>query len=413
MNHRATRRTRAKVRLLVLSSTYPRWTDDPEPGFVHELARRMTDRFDVTVLTPHAMGAALDEQLDGVNVVRYRYAPERLQSLIHGGGIVSNLRRNRWKWLLVPGLLLAQLFATRRLIRQLQPDVVHAHWLIPQGLAMTLVALFTRAPPIVVTSHGTDLFAFRGWPFTWLKLLVTRRASVLTVVSKAMRDEVLRMRVDPARVAVEPMGVDLQHRFTVDPTVQRSTTEILFVGRLLASKGLSRLIDALPAVLEKVPDAHLTVAGFGPEEQVCRAQVIRLGLEAKVSFCGAMLQRELPNLYRRAAVFVAPFVKTPKGEQEGLGLVLVEAAGCGCPVVAGDVPAVADVVASPAVGIRVQSADSQALSAAICDVLAHVHTAESSTARAQAVQHFDWAKRAGAYADLLSAAVNSSGLSTK
>ena len=45
-------------RLLVLASTYPRWPGDPEPGFVHELARRLTDRFDVTVLCPHAPGAA-------------------------------------------------------------------------------------------------------------------------------------------------------------------------------------------------------------------------------------------------------------------------------------------------------------------------------------------------------------------
>jgi glycosyltransferase involved in cell wall biosynthesis len=390
----------ARPRLLVLSSTYPRWKGDPEPGFVHELARRMTDRFDVTVLTPHFAGAARQEQLDGVNVVRYRYAPERLQTLVNDGGIVNNLKRNHWKWLLVPGLGASQILATIGLLRRLRPDVVHAHWLIPQGLVMALLASCMRTPPMVVTSHGADLFALRGWPFDMLKRLVARRASALTVVSQVMRDELLRMRVDPARVHVEPMGVDLQTRFTPDPSVPRSRAGILFVGRLVEKKGLCHLIDALPAVLRHFSDAHLTVAGFGPEESTCRAQVARLGLDAHVSFLGAVSQADLPNLYRRAAVFVAPFVQTPGGDQEGLGLVLVEAAGCGCPIVAGDVPAVRDVLASPDVGVTVQSANIETLAAAICNALTNDRGTTTTDARVQAVQHFDWTRRANAYADL-------------
>src|SRR5690606_6282774 len=89
--------------LLVLTSTYPRWAGDPEPGFVHELAKRLTDRFRVIVLGPHAPGAKTAEVLDGVEVIRYRYAPERMETLVNDGGIITNLRRSRWKYLLVPG----------------------------------------------------------------------------------------------------------------------------------------------------------------------------------------------------------------------------------------------------------------------------------------------------------------------
>ena len=52
-----------KPRLLVLTSTYPRWRDDPEPGFVHELSKRLVADFDVTVLAPHARGAAVEEEV--------------------------------------------------------------------------------------------------------------------------------------------------------------------------------------------------------------------------------------------------------------------------------------------------------------------------------------------------------------
>lgn len=94
--------------LLVLASTYPRWEGDPEPGFVHELAKRLTGRFRVIALVPHSPAARRRETLDGIEVIRYRYAPEYLETLVNDGGIVTNLRRARWKYLLVPSFILAQ-----------------------------------------------------------------------------------------------------------------------------------------------------------------------------------------------------------------------------------------------------------------------------------------------------------------
>ena len=151
-----------KPRLLVLASTYPRWQGDSEPGFVHELSRRLTDSFEVTVVCPAASGAPLREVMDGVRVRRFRYAPDRLQTLVNDGGIVTNLKNALWKWLLVPFFLIAQFWSTRKAIKELVPDMVHAHWLIPQGLAIALLAKFSRrALPFLVTSHGADLYALR------------------------------------------------------------------------------------------------------------------------------------------------------------------------------------------------------------------------------------------------------------
>lgn len=220
-----------RPRLLVLASTYPRWTGDPEPAFVHELTRRLTERFDVVVLCPHAQGAAREEFLDGVRVLRYRYAPNWLETLVNDGGIVTNLRRAPWKWMLVPGFLFAQSLAYWKQLLAAKPEVVHAHWLLPQGLLVAMTSLFSRrAPPFVVTSHGADLFALRAAPMPAFKRFVLRRASAVTVVSAAMKDEVARIGADPSRVSVQPMGVDLQHRFTPDPATERSRDEILFVG---------------------------------------------------------------------------------------------------------------------------------------------------------------------------------------
>lgn len=394
-----------RPRLLVLASTYPRWVGDPEPGFVHELARGLTGKFDVTVLGPHAAGAVNEESLDGVRVVRYHYAPARFETLVNDGGIVANLNRHLWKWLLVPGFVLMQAWGAWRMIRRWRPDVVHAHWLIPQGLIIALLGLIDRSvPPLVVTSHGADLFALRAWPMRILKRFVLRRAKLVTVVSRAMRDVILEMGVAPEKIKVEPMGVDLQARFIPSHASVRSTSEILFVGRLVEKKGLLLLIDAMPAIRARHPGARLSIAGFGPEEPACRMRAHALGLGESVHFLGAVPQTELPSLYQRAAVFVAPFIRAQGGDQEGFGLVLVEAAGCGCPIVAGDVPAVRDVISDAFIGTLVSEGDIPALADAVCRALDSPATEASSTARVQGVQRFDWQQRAEAYAALLTIA---------
>ena len=391
-----------RPRLLVLASTYPRWAGDAEPGFVHELSRRLAVDFEVLVLGPHAPGAATRDSLDGVAVHRYRYAPLSLESLVNEGGIVTNLRRARWKWLLLPGFFVAQAWATWRAIARFRPDVVHAHWLIPQGLVIALLqVLDRRTPPFLVTSHGADLFALRGRPMRWLKRFVLGRAAAVTVVSSAMTAPVFGMGAEPSRVSVEPMGVDLERRFTPDPDAAAGPGRLLFVGRLVEKKGLTHLLSALPRILEAHPGTGLDIVGFGPEQAALARQAERLGIAADVAFLGAKPQELLPVLYRQAAAFVAPFVTAADGDQEGLGLVLVEAAGCGCPVVAGDVPAVRDVVTSSTVGTVVAAADTGALADAVIAALAAGRSPDADAARALAVRRFGWAQRACAYANLL------------
>src|SRR5690606_35137689 len=123
-----------RLRLLVIASTYPRWSGDTEPGFVHELSKRLVEDFDVTVLAPHSPGASLFERMDGVVVRRYRYAPVPMETLVNNGGIVTNLQLSRWKYLLVPLFVFFQAWSFWRLLREDKFDVIHAHWLVPQGL---------------------------------------------------------------------------------------------------------------------------------------------------------------------------------------------------------------------------------------------------------------------------------------
>ena len=346
--------------------------------------------------------------MDGIEVIRYRYAPDRLETLVNDGGIVTNLRRNPWKYLLVPGFVLAQAWYACRLLRTGKVDVIHAHWLIPQGLiAAMLQCVPGRRVPFVVTSHGADLFALTGRVLQWMKSSVIRSACAVTVVSEAMRTRIGQIEPGAGNVSVQPMGVDMQHRFVPDPNTPRSDDELLFVGRLVEKKGLCHLLDAMPTVLARRPSMRLRIAGFGPEEAALRGQVDRLGLAEHVDFLGAVSQADLPGLYRRAALFVAPFVEAGSGDQEGLGLVLVEAASCGCPIVAGDVPAVRDVLGSCSRWI-LNSRDTHALAIGVLEALADPARAksEAENLRRLLVRQFDWEHIADGYATSLLGCTN-------
>lgn len=392
------------TRLLVLASTYPRWRGDPEPGFVHELSRRLAKKFHVTVLCPHAKGALPQESMDGVRVVRYRYAPERWETLVNDGGIVTNLRRSKWKLLLVPGFVLGQAWTAMRLRLKGEVDVVHAHWLLPQGLvAAAIQGIWGRKPPFVVTSHGADLYALRGLPFRILKRLVLRKASAVTVVSSAMRDEIGSLGVDAYKAEVLSMGVDLTSRFTLQEGVSRSKNELLFVGRLVEKKGLPHLLDAMPLVLQERPDIVLTIAGFGPDEQALRHQVARMGLARSVRFLGAVPQDALPALYGRAALFVAPFIRTASGDQEGLPVALMEAVACGCPALAGNVAGLQDIFADASSDCIVDPTDVQGFAGAILRTIEDGDAARRRALdmRQRLVRALDWDRIADRYADIL------------
>lgn len=395
-----------KPRLLVLTSTFPRWRDDPEPAFVHELARRLTGHFDVTVLAPRAPGSQRLERMDSLRVVRFPYFVQRWENLAtHGGGILSRLRVNRWNYLLVPPFLLGQLWALIRLLRRERFDMIHAHWIIPQGLIAVLGRVLSRrAIPLVCTSHGGDLYALRGKLLQGLKCRIIERSRKLTVVSSAMRNHVVGMGIPPDKVDVISMGVDLQQRFTPDPAVERNQHELLFVGRLVEKKGLRVLLEAMPDILAEHSGTRLTVAGSGPLESALRQQAQRLGIADRIEFLGMISQTELPDLYRRATLFVAPFLVAESGDQEGLGLVMVEALGCGCPVIASDLPAVRDVIRDGESGLLVTPGAPQALASAIIRLLDAPEQRRmlADQGRLHCSERFDWSTVAERYGPLLS-----------
>ncbi len=393
------------MKILVLASTYPVKAGDATPGFVHELSRRLVGLgHEVDVITPHLPGSAVAELMDGVRVSRFRYGPDPFEDLVGSGGIVSRLRQRPLRLLLVPLFLLAYLLAIAGALKRDSYDVVHAHWIIPQGLLAALL-LPRRRTPFVCTAHGGDLFALKARGFRWLRRFITARAACVTVVSHYMREVLEREGLPGGRIEVASMGVDLESRFVPVAGVAREPQRLVFVGRLVEKKGVAVLLDAFARLRATHPASRLTIVGDGPERGALEQQAAASGLGGAVEFAGARAQHELPALYSAASIAVVPSIVDRIGDQEGLGLVTLEAIGCGCAVVASDLPAIRDVIVDGETGLLARSGDATDFATKLCRLLDDNALRErlGESARARLLR-YDWREVTARYADLLAQA---------
>lgn len=380
-------------RVLVMTSTFPRRAGDDMPSFVLRLCQAMqAEGWESLVLAPHARGLAPAEILDGVSCRRFRYAPARLERLAYGGGMLANVRAEPWLWLLLPvflgmmGLQALWLLLSRRI------RVVHAHWIVPQGLVAALLRRFLgKRLRLVMTVHGSDLQADLGGAVHRLRTWALRQADVVAVVSEGLRTQALLLGVPPERIVVAPMGVDLG--VFHPPRAGASRQGALFVGRLVPGKGVEHLLAAWARL---APGPRLTIIGDGPSRTMLEAQAAALGVAVTVEFAGARSGPAVAEAMRAAAVLVMPSL------QEGLGLVAVEAQACACAVVASDISGIRDVVTAGHNGLLVPPGDAVALAAAVDGLLRDPARAEvlAAAGLAQTEARFGWPAVARRYRSL-------------
>jgi glycosyltransferase involved in cell wall biosynthesis len=395
--------------LLVLTSTFPRWGGDSLPGFVYELSRRIAPCIETYVLAPFAQGAPCREKRRGMRILRFKYwFGER--DYFTASAILPTLRKKPWLWLLVPFFVLSQFLATIRIIRRHSIQTIHAHWILPQGLLAVLCKLvLNRNIRVVITSHGADVYGLRQ--LDGLKKWILNRADAVTVVSWAIRDRITQIGVrESLPIHTIPMGVDLSlfHPNRRDDSLKGklsiSGPFLLYVGRLSEKKGLAYLLQALPAVIRSHPQAKLVVVGDGEERSNMTRLAGELGLtNENLVFVGSLPNTLLPQFYATADLFIGPSVSATGGDQEGFGLVFVEAMGCGCPAIVTDLPAISDIVMDGVTGLVVPQKNSVGLALAILLLLADPKLRDTlgRAGRIYVSERFDWELIAEKYMHIL------------
>jgi glycosyltransferase involved in cell wall biosynthesis len=241
-------------------------------------------------------------------------------------------------------------------------DVVYVHR--PHPLA-DLAAVATRSALIIL--HHSDIQRQRAarWLYAPLASRVARRASAVVVAATANLQHARDLgAAGRAKARVIPFGVDVI-RFSPKEGVARPAAfptpsqgpVALFVGRLVAYKGLDVLLRAVAGTT-----LNAVIVGGGPERPALEAQAATLGLGTRVVFAGEVDVDELARFYRAADYFVLPST-TPA---EMFGVSLLEAMACGKPVISTALTTgVAEVNAHESTGLVVPPGDAQALRGAM------------------------------------------------
>ena len=254
------------------------------------------------------------------------------------------------------------------------PDVIDAHYYYPDGVAAAALARDLDLP-LVVTARGTDVNLIPAHaPQRRAILAAAAQAEHTITVADALRDELIGLGADGAKITTIRNGVDLE-RFSPgtreaegpDPRaaaraafgIEGDAPVIASVGHLTERKGHHLVIEMLAGL----PDATLLIAGSGEEARALRAQADAAGLAGRVRFLGAVPHDELASVYRAADVLVLA------SSREGWPNVLLEAMACGCPCVATPVWGSGEVVAAPAAGRLAADRSAPALLTAVRAVL--------------------------------------------
>jgi glycosyltransferase involved in cell wall biosynthesis len=337
---------------------------------------------EVRVLAPHSPSLAERETVSGVDVVRYRYGPDAEETLAYAGTMHEQALGSwaaRWRLL---QLIRSGRRALRKECADFRPDLLHVHWWVPGGF--TFWPGNTGGVPVVLTSHGTDLFLLDRFPVaSAVAGPIFRSAAQVTVISNPLVARVEKLGVAADRITVLPMPVSAE-RFAAPLHNVRDAGRMLFVGRLIERKGAEYAIRATAALRRQGRAVRLTVIGDGPERTKLVALIEELGLREAVDLAGALPHDAIADHYRTASILLMPAVTDWKGEQEGFGMVLVEAMASDLPVVATRSGGIPDVVTDGVTGLLVPERDAAALAAAAARLLDDPGLAARLSAAAQA-----------------------------
>jgi PEP-CTERM/exosortase A-associated glycosyltransferase len=263
-----------------------------------------------------------------------------------------------------------------------RPDVIHAH--SPCLIALAALGL---GPPVVyelrsswedaaVSSGVTREGSARYRASRALETSVLRRADAVATICEGLRADVLARGVPADRVTVVPNAVtpsefkppsDSERELARNKLGLDGAYVLGFIGSFFAWEGLSQLVEAMPAILEREPDARVLLVGGGNEELALRQQVARAGLGSKVIFAGRVNQREVTSLY--AAVDALVYPRLPMRLTEMVTpLKPLEAMALGRPVIASNVGGHREMIQHHATGMLFEAGSPASLANVVIEL---------------------------------------------
>ena len=321
----------------------------------------------------HTVTKVLEEDVDGLHF----YRTPQLAGLMTKLPVLSQLS--------VINTLASRL---EEVVRNIQPDILHAHSPALNGVAALRVARRLGIPLVyeirafwedAAVDHGTNREGGLRYHATRaLETYVLRHAHAITTICAGLRNDIISRGIPYEKVTVIPNAVDLEH-FSVGGAPDQQLAEKLalngkhvlgFIGSFYAYEGLPLLLQALPGILRIVPDVRILLVGGGVQENYLKQLAIDLDIAGKVIFTGRVPHDQVQRYYDLVDIFVYPRLSMRLTELV-TPLKPLEAMAQGRLVVASDVGGHKELIQHGETGYLFRAGDARALADTISGMLKH------------------------------------------
>jgi glycosyltransferase involved in cell wall biosynthesis len=243
----------------------------------------------------------------------------------------------------------------KRLIKELQPDLIHAHYAVGFGLW----GYYSRFHPYLLSVWGSDIISFPSNPIKRLFLKrILSSADYLSATSNYLKNMTIQLSPQhEQKILVIPFGVNVPEKITCRK--DDDSIRLVFIKMHEKIYGPDILFRAMTKVLENKPNVFLTMAGAGSKTAELKNLAKQLKIENNITFCGFIDQKKIASFLADFDIMVMPSL------QESFGVAVLEASAVGLPVIAGDVGGVPEVLISEKTGILVSPGNVDELSRAI------------------------------------------------
>lgn len=177
------------LKICHFTSSFPRNKDDSAGIFVKKLATQLSDKCKEYVLAPDSYDTLQKEYLGKVIVHRFQYFFKNFQKLAYDDAITQNLKKNILYYFLIPFFLVASAINLIKICKIYKIDIVHAHWILPQGtIAVLLRMIFDLDYKLILTAHGGSVYSLKGKLFYKIKQWTVNHCDIVTSVSEDVKN---------------------------------------------------------------------------------------------------------------------------------------------------------------------------------------------------------------------------------
>lgn len=359
--------------------------------FSHNLATGLAQRGnEVVVICPSQTGKNHSKTEDGVKVHYLKSTQARVYpDQIHDVPAKKKLLGKEMPHLFYKHSLRVSVFPARqikKIMKAFKPDVVHVQVSDPIGLSVVSYARKMKVPVVTTEHNQPEVFTE---PLHMPKLIKKpvdamlssyfysrqKKSDFVTMPTKQAIDNLILSRKKEFKVPVAAVsnGVDLSNfkpgkasdEIYEKYKIRKNVPTVVYVGRVDPEKKVGLVVDAFSKVLEKLPEAQLVVVGDGVDRLRIEQNVKKLGALKSIRILGRVLQPDLYELYRVGDVFVTA------SEIETQGIVLIEAAASGLPLIAVNAGAVSEVCITGKNGFLCEPKNVEQISDSIYNILSN------------------------------------------